>query len=98
MKKNQNRICIIDILVTRTADLQETEEKIKRQVAISKTSISISPAKQFRPLVPCVEPNQEIQIGFGGPICIEKGNEVYFLAAIDRFSKYPTACFYEKGN
>ena len=25
-----------------------------------------------------------------------KGNEVYFLAATDGFSKYPTACIYDK--
>ena len=37
-----------------------------------------------------------MQIEFRGPIFDEKGNEVYFLAAIDRFSKYPTACIYEK--
>ena len=39
-----------------------------------------------------------MQIEFGGPIFVEKGNEVYFLAAIDRFSKYSTACLYEKAN
>ena len=42
------------------------------------------------------ETNQEIQIDFAGPIFDKKGNEVYFLAAIDRFSNYPTACIYEK--
>ena len=26
----------------------------------------------------------------------EKGNQVFVLAAIDSFSKYPMACFYEK--
>ena len=45
-----------------------------------------------------VEQNQEIQIDFAGPIFDEKGNEIYFLAAIDRFSKYPTACIYYKSN
>ena len=57
----------------------------------SKNLKSVFPAKQFNPHIPCVEPNQEIQIDFGGPIFDEKGNEVYFLAAIDRFSEYPTA-------
>ena len=28
----------------------------------------------------------------------EKSKAVYFLAAIDRISKYPTACIYEKAN
>ena len=65
---------------------------------IGKNLKSIIPAKQFTPHIPCVEPNQEIQIDFGGPIFDEKGNEVYFLAAIDRFSKYPTAYIYDKAN
>ena len=59
---------------------------------------SVIPAKQLNPHTPCVEPNQEIQIDFGGPIFDEKGNEIYFLAAIDRFSKYSTACIYDKAN
>ena len=66
--------------------------------AIGKNLKSIIPAKQFTPHIPCVEPNQEIQIDFGGPIFDEKGNEVYFLAAIDRFSKYPAAYIYDKAN
>ena len=63
---------------------------------IGKNLKSVILAKQFRPHVPVVEPYQEIQIDFGGPIFDEKGNEVYFLATIDRFSKYPTACICDK--
>ena len=70
----------------------------KPRTAIGKNLKSVIPAKQFTPHVPCVEPNQEIQIDFGGPIFDEKNTEVYFLAAIDRFSKYPTAYVYEKAN
>ena len=60
----------------------------------------VIPAKKFHPQIPFVEPNQEIQIDFAGPIFDEKGNEIYFLAAIDRFSKYPTAGtgIYDKAN
>ena len=54
---------------------------------IDKNPKSVFSAMQFRLQVPCVEPNQEIQIDFGGPIFNDKGSEVYFLAAIDRFSK-----------
>ena len=64
---------------------------------IGKNLKSVIPAKKFYPHIPCVEPNQEIQIDFGGPISDEKVNE-FFLAAIDRFSKYPTTCIYEKAN
>ena len=66
--------------------------------AIGKNLKSVIPAKHFTAHIPCVEPNQEIQIDFGGPIFDQKGNEVYFLAAIDRFSKYPTAFIYDKVN
>ena len=65
---------------------------------IGKNLKSVIPAKQFNPHIPCVEPNQEIQIDFGGPIFDEKGNEVYFLAAIGSFSKYPTEYNYNKAN
>ena len=65
---------------------------------ICKNFKSVIPARQFHPHIPCVYPIQEIQIDFGGPIFDEKGNEIYFLAAIDRFSKYPSACIYDKAN
>ena len=65
---------------------------------IGKNLKSVIPAKQFTPHIPCVEPNQENQIDFEGPIFDEKNKEVYFLAAIDRFPKYPTAYMYEKAN
>ena len=38
-----------------------------------------------------IEPNDEIQIGFGVPIINEKGTEQYFITFIDRYSKHPTA-------
>ena len=59
---------------------------------IGKNLKSVIPVKQFEPHIPCVEPNLELQIDFGGPILDENGAEVHFLTAIDRFSKYPTAC------
>ena len=36
------------------------------------------------------KPNDDIQIEFGGPVINERGIEQYFLASIDRYSKYPT--------
>ena len=47
----------------------------------------VIPAKRFRPHVPCVEQNQEIQIDFEGPISDEKG---IFLSRYWPFFKYPT--------
>ena len=46
----------------------------------------------------CKVPNEEIQIDFGGPIFNEKNQEVYFLARIDRFSKFPTAKVFDRAN
>ena len=53
--------------------------------------LKLVPASKWAPLKLCKVPNEEIQIDFGGPIYIEKNQEVYFLACIDRFSKFPTA-------
>ena len=76
--------------------VKETERKSR--TAVCRNLKSVIPAKHFKTHIPCVEPDQELQIDFGGPIFDEKGAEVYFLTAIDRFSKYPTACIYEKAN
>ena len=38
-----------------------------------------------------VEPNQEIQIDFAGPIQNEFNKDVYILVAVDRFSRFPSA-------
>ena len=65
---------------------------------IGKNLKSVIPAKQFNPHIQRVEPNQEIQNDFGGPFFDERSNEVFFLAAIDHFSKYPTAYDYDKTN
>ena len=70
----------------------------KPYTAIGNNLKSVTPAKQFRPHIPCVEPNLEIQINFGGSFFDEKENEVYFLAAIGQFPKYHAACNYEKAN
>ena len=43
-----------------------------------------------KPLEKLVEPNQEIQLDFMGPILDNRGREKYVLACIDRFSKFPT--------
>ena len=79
-------------------ELKIKATECKPCTVIGKNLKSVIPAKQFNPHIPCVEPNQETQIDFGGPIFDEKGNEVHILAAIDRFSKYPTACIHDKDN
>ena len=55
-------------------------------------------ASKWKPLQTCTEPKEEIQIDFGGPITDEKDQDIYFLACIDRFSKFPTVEVFEKAN
>ena len=58
----------------------------------------IVPATKWKPLINCSEPNEEIQIDFGGPITNEKDQDIHFLACIDRFSKHPTVKVFENAN
>ena len=58
----------------------------------------VVPASKWKPLLNCSEPNEEIQIDFGGPITNEKDQDIHFLASIDRSSKYPTVEVFEKAN
>ena len=58
----------------------------------------IIPKSKWHPYKLCQEPNEEIQIDFGGPIFNEKDEEIYFLTCIDNFSKYPTVEIFEKAN
>ena len=46
----------------------------------------------------CKVPNEEVQIDFGGPIYNEKNQEVYFLACIDRFSKFLSSEVFDRAN
>ena len=65
---------------------------------IGKNLKPVVPASKWKPLLHCTEPNEEIQIDFGGPITKEKDQDIYFLACIDRFSKYPTVEVFDKAN
>ena len=56
--------------------------------------------KNLKPIIPksdlgklpkLLEPNQEIQLDFAGPLPNESNNEIYILVAIGRFSRYPSA-------
>ena len=58
----------------------------------------VVPASKWKLLLNCSEPNEEIQIDFGGPIMNGKDQNIHFLACIDRFSKYPTVEIFEKAN
>ena len=40
---------------------------------------------------PVVEPNEEVQLDFAGPLSNELNKDTYILVAIDKWSKFPTA-------
>ena len=40
---------------------------------------------------PVVEPNEEVQLDFAGPLPDELNKDAYILVAIDKWSKFPTA-------
>ena len=63
---------------------------------IGKNLKPIIPKSKWHPHKLCHEPNEEIQIDFGGPILNEKDKEIYFLTFIDRYAKYPTVETFEK--
>ena len=65
---------------------------------IGKNLKPVLPASKWKPLLNCSEPNEEIQIDFGGPITNEKDQDIHFLAYIERFSKYSTVEVFEKAN
>ena len=65
---------------------------------IGKNLKPIVPKSKWRPQKGCQEPNEEIQIDFGGPIKNDQDKDVYFITCIDRYSKYPTVRIFEKAN
>ena len=72
-------------------DILAKASECKACTEIGENLKSVIPHRKWTPLPKCSEPNDEIQLGFGGPILNEKGIEQYFLTSIDRYSKYPTA-------
>ena len=65
---------------------------------IGKNLKPIVPESKWHPHKACQEPNEKIQIDFGGPIINDQDKDVYFLTCIDRYSKYPTVRIFEKAN
>ena len=79
-------------------DIATKTAKCSPCVKIGKNLKSIIPANKWAPLKLCKVPNEEIQIDFGGPTYNEKNQEIYFLACIYRFSKFPTAEVFDRAN
>ena len=72
-------------------DILAKASECKACTEIGKNLKSVISHRKWAPLPKCSEPNDEIQIDFGGPILNEKGIEHYFFTSIDRYSKYTTA-------
>ena len=72
-------------------DILAKASECKACTEISKNLKSVISHRKWAPLPKCVEPDDVIQIDFGGPILNEKGIEQYFITSVDRYSKYPTA-------
>ena len=51
----------------------------------------ISGKQHYTTLDAVVEPNEEIQLDFAGPLPDENDKEVYILVGVDRFSRFPYA-------
>ena len=72
-------------------DILAKASECKACTEIGKNLKPVISHRKWTPLPKCSEPNEEIQLDFGGPILNEKGIEQYFITSIDRYSKYPTA-------
>ena len=72
-------------------DILAKTSECKACTEIGKNSKSVIPHCKWAPLPKCVEPNDEIQMDFGGPILNEMGIEQYSITSVGRYSQYPTA-------
>ena len=68
-------------------DLLAKASECKACKQIVKNLKLVIPHSEWSPLPNCIEPNDEIQIEFGGPIIIEKIIEQNFIANLDRYTK-----------
>ena len=68
-------------------------ENCKQCLDQGKNLKPITPKSELGALPKLSEPNEELQLDFAGPIVDTKNNnnEHYILAAVDRFSHYPSA-------
>ena len=60
---------------------------------IGKNLKSVGAKNSHTELKTLIEPNQELQLDFTGPI-IDNNNDIYILVSIDRYSRYPHAKAY----
>ena len=71
-------------------DILAKASECKACTEIGKKLKPVISCSKWSPLPNCIEPVDEIQIDFGGPIINKKGIEQYFIKGDYRYSKYPT--------
>ena len=72
-------------------DIIATAQSCKECCQKVKNLKLISGKQHFTALDAVVEPNEEIQMVFAGPLPDENKKEVYILVGVDRFSRFPSA-------
>ena len=71
-------------------------QNFQPRIKIGKNLKPIIPNSKVAQLPPLLEPNEEIQLDFAGPIMDEQQKDSYIFASADRFSRYPHAKVYHK--
>ena len=79
-------------------EIRNKAAQCKPCTEIGKNLKPVVPASKLNPLLNCSEPNEEIQLDFGGPTTREKDQDTHFRACIDRFSKYARVEIFDKAN
>ena len=72
-------------------DILAEASECKSCTQIGENLKAVIPHNKRSSLPKCIEPNDQIQINFGGPITNEKNIEQYFTTSVDRHSNNPTA-------
>ena len=75
-------------------------ENCKQCLDQGKNLKPVSPKSELGALPKLSEPNEELQLDFAGPVVDTKdnNNDHYILAAVDRFSRYPSAIVHTNCN
>ena len=71
-------------------DISATAQNCKECRQKSKNLKVISGKQRFTALDAVLEPNEESQMNFAGPLSNENKKEVYILVEVDRFSRFPS--------
>ena len=72
-------------------DIVTSAQSCKECRAKGKNLRVISGKKHFTSLDAVVEPNEEIQLDFAGPLPDENNKDVYILVGVDRFPRFPSS-------